>query len=172
MAYISADVYNKGIENTILKNKVVICLIKGFNATSGLAAGDILAFSEVRELSGSDVSSLEQETTPSDTLNKVGFFSSKTLTLNPIAYNRTKSNVTENSTAECFAIIPLKSNASIGTVVAYNDGKDKVFKGPTNIAEGLDLANVYLVGNLNTSVQINSASNFMFGGASITFSES
>lgn len=171
MAYISADVYNKGIENTILKNKVVICLIKGFNATSGLAAGDILAFSEVREGSGSSVSSLEQEAI-NDEINKVGFFSSKTLTLNPIAYNRTKSNVTENSTAECFAIIPLKNDATLGSVVAYNDGKDKVFKGPTNIAAGLDLANVYLVGNLNTSVQINSASNFMFGGASITFSES
>lgn len=171
MAYISADVYNKGIENTILKSKVVICLTKGFNATSGLSADDILAFSEVREGSGSSVSSLEQETTR-DEINGVGIFSSKTLTLNPIAYNRTKSNVTDNATAECFAIIPLKSDAALGSVVAYNDGKNRVFYGPTNIAAGLDLANVYLVGNLNTSVQINSASNFMFGGANITFSES
>lgn len=172
MSKINASVYKEGINNTILDadNRVIICLINE-------AEDKILAYSEIRKGQGNSVTNTEITEPPSNEpldMNSVGQFSSgeKKLTINPISYNRTKSALSDNDSdvAAKFAIIPY--TGASGSVESFDDGTQKYFWGPT--ADGLtnlNIADAYLIGDLTSTVQINSTSNFMFGGATISFSE-
>lgn len=198
MAFISHNVYNKGIENTILNNDdgyVFLALLNQAFATNDQNSGEVvfdeknvLAFSELRRGSGNIANINSNELTSdevSNTINKLGKFDKKVLSLFPIAFNRTVSRVGPNaggSTAGFFALIKYKGSGK--PVVSYSmdtedldsDGlpvqKNVCFFGP-DLADFDDKSKfeVYLIGELSTTPTINENSNFMFGGATITFKE-
>ena len=194
MAFISHNVYNKGIENTILNNDdgyVFLALLSSAFSPNDTDSGEvvferanILAFSELRRGSGSitNVSSSElaEAEANSANINKLGKFDKKVLSLFPIAFNRTVSKIEASSSAGHFALIKYKGTGK--PVVSYSmdseevgpDGlpvqKNVYFFGPDFEAADSDFE-VYLIGELSTTPTINQNSNFMFGGATITFKE-
>lgn len=191
MAYVAHNVYAEGIDKKILgTDKIYIALINNIadNTNSGVLK-NVLAVSELRQGSGSSVGSTEDLSVIPDTYNNVGNFVSKTLNLLSVSYNRTKSvkgdsnfnycgvneqDSSASTTALGFAII--RYSGTPQKLIAYQveDGgatKEVVFAGPSITNGNLDQHEVLIVGNLTSNPTINEDSNFMFGGAKITFTE-
>lgn len=191
MAYVAHNVYAEGIDKKILgTDKIYIALINNItDSTNSGVLKNVLAVSELRQGSGNSVGSTEDLSVTPNTYNNVGNFVSKTLNLLSVSYNRTKSvkgdsnfnycGVNEpdsgaSTTALGFAII--KYTGTPQKLIAYQveDGgatKEVVFAGPSITNGNLDQHEVLIVGNLTSNPTINEDSNFMFGGAKITFTE-
>ena len=191
MAYVAHSVYADGIDKKILgDDKIYIALINNItdNTNNGVLK-NVLAVSELRQGSGSSVGSTEDLINLPSTYNKVGTFDAKTLNLLSVSYNRTKSvkgdsnfnycGVNEpdsraSTTALGFAII--RYTGTTQKLIAYQveDGgsiKEVVFAGPSITNANSNEHEVLIVGNLTSTPTINEDSNFMFGGAKITFTE-
>lgn len=191
MAYVAHSVYAEGIDKKILgDDKIYIALINNItdNTNNGVLK-NVLAVSELRQGNGSSVDSTGDLSTLPNTYNKVGTFATKTLNLLSVSYNRTKSvkgddnfnycgvNESDSSastTALGFAII--RYTGTPQKLIAYQveDGgsiKEVVFAGPSITNTNLNEHEVLIVGNLTSNPTINEDSNFMFGGAKITFTE-
>ena len=197
MAYVANNVYANGINNEILNGNIYIALTNGDKGekSDDVFLKNILAVSEIRSGSGStnDTSEIIDDNINDVGTNNVGLFSNKVLNLLSISYNRTKSvegdienfpycNVNgEDGTsisrmATHFAII--KYNGSTKDLTAYqvddnvNGNTHSIkFKGPEINNTNKGQHEVLIVGNLTSTPTINEDSNFMFGGARITFSE-
>ena len=196
MAYVASDVYGNGINNEILNGeaKIYIALTSGDRTSSPDDASflkKILAVSELRSGSGSTNDSTEGVNGAPETVNNVGNFSDKILSLLSVSYNRTKSvegdaanfglcdvnnsGVSDPSkVATNFAII--KYTGEVKPLVAYqvdngNSTDNIVFSGPSINSEDASNHKVLIVGSLTSNPTINKDSNFMFGGAKITFTE-
>lgn len=197
MAYVANNVYANGINNEILAGNIYIALTNGDKGdkTDEVFLKNILAVSEIRSGSGSnnDTSEITDDNITNVETNNVGSFANKVLNLLSISYNRTKSvegdienfpycSVNEEDgtsvsrMATHFAII--KYNGSIKELTAYqvddsvNGNTHSIkFKGPEINSTNKSQHEVLIVGNLTSTPTINEDSNFMFGGARITFSE-
>ncbi len=191
MAYVAHSVYAEGIDKKILgDDKIYIALINDINDTTNNGVlKNVLAVSELRQGNGTSVDSTEELNTLPNTYNKVGNFVSKTLNLLSVSYNRTKSVKGDNNFAYCgvnepdssasttargFAII--RYTGSPTKLIAYQveDGgttKEVVFAGPSITNSNSSDHEVLIIGNLTSNPTINEDSNFMFGGAKITFTE-
>lgn len=191
MAYVAHSVYAEGIDKKILgDDKIYIALINNItdNTNNGVLK-NVLAVSELRQGSGSSVGSTEDLSVLPGTYNKVGTFATKTLNLLSVSYNRTKSVRGDNNFAYCevnepdnsasatalgFAIVRYTGNPVSLTAYEVEDGgstKKVVFAGPSITNTNLNEHEVLIVGNLTSNPTINEDSNFMFGGAKITFTE-
>ena len=192
MAYVAHSVYAEGIDKKILgDDKIYIALINNIadNTNNGVLK-NVLAVSELRQGSGSSVGSTEDLSVLPGTYNKVGTFATKTLNLLSVSYNRTKSVKGDNSNFNYCGVNEPDSSASTtalgfaiirytGTpqeLIAYQvedggDTKKVVFAGPSITNTNLNEHEVLIVGNLTSNPTINEDSNFMFGGAKITFTE-
>lgn len=191
MAYVAHSVYAEGIDKKILgDDKIYIALINNIadNTNNGVLK-NVLAVSELRQGSGSSVGSTEDLSVLPGTYNKVGTFAAKTLNLLSVSYNRTKSVKGDSNFAYCgvnepdssasttalgFAII--RYTGTPQKLIAYKvedggDTKEVVFAGPSITNTNLNENEVLIVGNLTSTPTINEDSNFMFGGAKITFTE-
>ncbi len=191
MAYVAHNVYANGINNEVLGgSNIYIALLSGEVTTSADLLTKMLAVSEVRvgALGANDtVNGSEQTGTPTAN-NKVGKFNNKSLQLSSISYNRTKSvegdtnfansavnNGTQNPSkvATHFAVVKFTGTAT--SLVSYkidNGGgstTDVKFLGPNGSTAAQH--EVLIVGNLTSQPTINADSNFMFGGATIQFTE-
>lgn len=191
MAYVAHSVYAEGINAKILgSDKIYIALINSTTQTEkNNVLKNVLAVSELRQGQGESVGSTEELDTLPGTYNNVGNFVSKTLNLLSVSYNRTKSvkgdsnfdycGVNESgsgasTTAYGFAIIRYTGTpTSLTAYQVENAGstKDIVFAGPSITSSNLDQHEVLIIGNLTSNPTINEDSNFMFGGAKITFTE-
>ena len=191
MAYVAHSVYAEGINKKILGNdKIYIALINNINDTTNNGVlKNVLAVSELRQGDGTSVDSTEELNALPNTYNKVGNFVSKTLNLLSVSYNRTKSVKGDNNFTYCgvnepdssasttalgFAII--RYTGSPTKLIAYKveDGgttKEVVFAGPSITSGNSSDHEVLIIGNLTSNPTINEDSNFMFGGAKITFTE-
>lgn len=193
MAYVASDVYENGIANEIFgENKIYIALASGDRLpteTDSDFLKKVLAVSEIRVGKGTENDTTEQQENPSDGFNNVGEFGNKVLSLLSVAYNRTKSvegddnfsycNINDSSVenkernASYFAIIKFTGDITNLTAYQVDEGAggltDIKFKGPTITSD--EEHKVLIVGNLTSSPIINQDSNFMFGGAKITFTE-
>lgn len=172
MASLSKAVYNLGLQNTILdptKSNFLALLDN---------KGNLLAYSKI--FKGTD--------------SLIGEFANGKLEIKTINYQDTASveNLTAGVQAEQFAIVSWPTDAANeGTITAYTD---QTFIGPKNLgvassvtiidedggADGADLPTstatalkAWLIGNLSATnmPMINAASNFLFSGATVTFSE-
>ena len=191
MAYVAHNVYAEGIDKKILgDDKIYIALINNItdNTNNGVLK-NVLAVSELRQGSGSSVGSTEDLSALPSTYNKVGTFATKTLNLLSVSYNRTKSVKGDNNFNYCgvnepdssasttalgFAIIRYTGTPVSLTAYEVEDGgstKKVVFAGPSITNSNLNEHEVLIVGNLTSNPTINEDSNFMFGGAKITFTE-
>lgn len=191
MANVAHSVYAEGIDKKILgDDKIYIALINNIadNTNNGVLK-NVLAVSELRQGSGSSVGSTEDLSVLPGTYNKVGTFAAKTLNLLSVSYNRTKSVKGDSNFAYCgvnepdssasttalgFAII--RYTGTPQKLIAYkvedgSDTKEVVFAGPSITNTNLNENEVLIVGNLTSTPTINEDSNFMFGGAKITFTE-
>lgn len=191
MANVAHSVYAEGIDKKILgDDKIYIALINNIadNTNNGVLK-NVLAVSELRQGSGSSVGSTEDLSVLPGTYNKVGTFAAKTLNLLSVSYNRTKSVKGDSNFAYCgvnepdssasttalgFAII--RYTGTPQKLIAYKvedggDTKEVVFAGPSITNTNLNENEVLIVGNLTSTPTINEDSNFMFGGAKITFTE-
>ena len=197
MAYVANEVYANGIINEILNGNVYIALTNGDKGskTDDVFLKSVLAVSEIRSGSGTnnDTSELTSGNINSATTNNVGTFSNKVLNLLSVSYNRTKSvegdtenfpycnvngedNTSASRTATNFAIIKYEGNAAELTAYQVDDGiggatSSIIFKGPSISNSNISKHKVLIVGDLTSQPTINEDSNFMFGGARITFSE-
>lgn len=200
MAYVANDVYANGILNEILKEdgKVYIALTNGDKGdkTDEVFLKSVLAVSELRSGNGekNDTTELTNENINNAETNNVGSFSNKTLNLLSVSYNRTKSvegdidnfsycNVNDESEgttasreATHFAIIKYEGMEADLTAYQVDDSiggstHSIIFKGPTISSSNITKHKVLIVGDLTSNPTINEDSNFMFGGARITFSE-
>lgn len=191
MAYVAHSVYAEGIDKKILgDDKIYIALINNItDNTNNVVLKNVLAVSELRQGSGSSVGSTEDLSVLPGTYNKVGTFATKTLNLLSVSYNRTKSVKGDNNFAYCgvneqdssasttalgFAIVRYTGNPVSLTAYEVEDGgsiKKVVFAGPSITNANLNEHEVLIVGNLTSNPTINEDSNFMFGGAKITFTE-
>lgn len=197
MAYVASDVYENGIKNEILSGNVYIALTNGDKGskTDDVFLKNVLAVSELRSGSGqnNDTSELTSGNINEAATNNIGSFANKVLNLLSISYNRTKSveGDTENfpycnvngddstsasRTATNFAIIKYEGNAAELTAYQVDDGiggstSSIIFKGPSINSSNISKHKVLIVGDLTSQPTINEDSNFMFGGARITFSE-
>lgn len=191
MAYVAHSVYAEGIDKKILgDDKIYIALINNINDTTNNGVlKNVLAVSELRQGNGTSVDSTEELNTLPSTYNKVGNFVSKTLNLLSVSYNRTKSvkgdsnfnycgvnepDSSASTTALGFAIIRYTGNPVSLTAYEVEDGgstKKVVFAGPSITNGNLEQHEVLIIGNLTSNPTINEDSNFMFGGAKITFTE-
>lgn len=200
MAYVANDVYANGILNEILdeNGKVYIALTNGDKGdkTDAVFLKNVLAVSELRSGNGgkNDTTELTNDNISTAETNNVGSFSNKILNLLSVSYNRTKSvegdtenfpycNVNDESTgttasrmATHFAIIKYEGNAADLTAYQVDDSAGGgthsiIFKGPTISSSNISKHKVLIVGDLTSNPTINEDSNFMFGGARITFSE-
>lgn len=191
MAYVAHSVYADGINKKILgDDKIYIALINNItDTTNSSVLKNVLAVSELRQGNGSSVDSTEDLSNIPSTYNKVGTFAAKTLNLLSVSYNRTKSVKGDNNFGYCgvnesdssasttalgFAII--RYTGTPQRLIAYQveDGgtiKEVVFAGPSIKNTNLNEHEVLIVGNLTSNPTINEDSNFMFGGAKITFTE-
>lgn len=196
MAYVAHDVYEKGINSEVFDTTkpVYIALVSSINrgANDENILKSILAVSELRAGNGTASDNTTGEQTGTPTIgNKIGSFSSKVLSLLSVPYNRTKSIEGDANFTYCdaqpsdaqgvsrvalgFAIIQFSGNAA--NLVAYevdNGGSSNTqvkFKGPVITAATANQNKVLIVGNLTSNPTINKDSNFMFGGAQITFTE-
>lgn len=191
MAYVAHSVYAEGIDKKILgDDKIYIALINNIadNTNNGVLK-NVLAVSELRQGSGSSVGSTEDLSVLPGTYNKVGTFAAKVLNLLSVSYNRTKSvkgdsnfgycgvnepDSSASTTALGFAIIRYTGTPKELTAYQVEDGgntKKVVFAGPSITNGNLNEHEVLIVGNLTSNPTINEDSNFMFGGAKITFTE-
>lgn len=191
MAYVAHSVYAEGIDKKILgDDKIYIALINNIadNTNNGVLK-NVLAVSELRQGSGSSVGSTEDLSVLPGTYNKVGTFAAKVLNLLSVSYNRTKSvkgdsnfgycgvnepDSSASTTAFGFAIIRYTGTPKELTAYQVEDGgntKKVVFAGPSITNGNLNEHEVLIVGNLTSTPTINEDSNFMFGGAKITFTE-
>ena len=113
------------------------------------------------------------------------------MSLLSISYNRTKSvegdekfsyceindgdNHNASKIATSFAIIKFSGNEEELTAYQVDNGGGELssikFKGPTLTNNNKDQHKVLIVGNLTSNPTINEDSNFMLGGAKITFTE-
>lgn len=200
MAYVANDVYANGILNEILSNNgnVYIALTNGDKGEKADAVflKNVLAVSELRSGSGgiNDTTEITSENIEQAGMNNVGSFSNKILNLLSVSYNRTKSvegdtdnfpycNVNDESTgtsaprtATHFAIIKYEGSAAELTAYQVDDSAGGgthsiIFKGPAINSSNISKHKVLIVGDLTSNPTINEDSNFMFGGARITFSE-
>lgn len=191
MAYVAHNVYAEGIDKKILgDDKIYIALINNItDNTNNSVLKNVLAVSELRQGSGSSVGSTEDLNDLPGTYNKVGTFAAKTLNLLSVSYNRTKSvkgddnfkycgvnepDSSASTTALGFAIIRYTGTPQKLTAYQVEDGgntKKVVFAGPSITNTNLNEHEVLIVGNLTSNPTINEDSNFMFGGAKITFTE-
>lgn len=198
MAYVASDVYENGIKNEIFgENKIYIALASGDRSTTDTDADadflkKVLAVSEIRVGKGDENDTDEQVENTTGVFNNVGEFSQKVLSLLSVAYNRTKSvegdtnnfshcdvnnpSITEKDrNAKFFAIIKFENPATPLTAYQKENGagglENIVFNGPTITTENVEKHKVLIVGNLTSTPIINQDSNFMFGGAKITFTE-
>ena len=191
MAYVAHSVYADGIDKKILgEDRIYIALINNISdTTNNNVLKNVLAVSELRQGTGTSVDSTEELNTLPSTYNKVGNFVSKTLNHLSASYNRTKSVKGDSNFSYCgvndpdsgasttalgFAII--KYTGSPIKLIAYKveDGgseKEVVFAGPSITNSNLSEHEVLIIGNLTSNPTINEDSNFMFGGAKITFTE-
>lgn len=196
MAYVAHDVYQNGINSEVFNTTkpVYIALVSNINRGSSdeNILKSILAVSELRAGNGSASDNQTGEQTGTPTIgNKIGSFNSKVLSLLSVPYNRTKSIEGDTNFTYCdaqdsskpgvnrvavgFAIIQFTGNAT--DLVAYevdNGGSSNTqvkFKGPVITAATANKNKVLIVGNLTSNPTINKDSNFMFGGAQITFTE-
>jgi hypothetical protein len=195
MAYVASDVYENGIASEVFGDNIYIALAagdRGPTETDPEFLRKILAVSEIRKGRGVVNVTDEQEEEPSDVYNNVGEFRSKVLSLLSVAYNRTKSvegdttnfsycdvNAPGDSekirNARHFAII--KFDGPVVPLTAYqvdngDEGTTDIkFNGPTITTDNQGQHKVLIVGNLTSNPTINKDSNFMFGGAKITFTE-
>lgn len=191
MAYVAHNVYAEGIDKKILgDDKIYIALINNItdNTDKGVLK-NVLAVSELRQGSGSSVGSTEDLSVLPGTYNKVGTFDAKTLNLLSVSYNRTKSVKGDNNFNYCgvnepdssasttaFGFAIIRYTGTPQKLIAYRvedggDTKEVVFAGPSITNDNLDKHEVLIVGNLTSTPTINEDSNFMFGGAKITFTE-
>ena len=191
MAYVAHNVNAEGIDKKILgDDKIYIALINNItdNTNNGVLK-NVLAVSELRQGSGNSVDSTEDLSALPSTYNKVGTFATKTLNLLSVSYNRTKSvkgdsnfdycgvnepDSSASTTALGFAIIRYTGTPQKLTAYQVEDGgstKNVVFAGPSITNTNLNEHEVLIVGNLTSNPTINEDSNFMFGGAKITFTE-
>lgn len=197
MAYVANEVYANGIINEILSGNVYIALTNGDKGSKNddVFLKSVLAVSEIRSGSGAnnDTSELTSGNINDATTNNVGTFSNKVLNLLSVSYNRTKSvegdtenfpycnvngedNTSASRTATNFAIIKYEGNAAELTAYQVDDGiggatSSIIFKGPSISSSNISKHKVLIVGDLTSQPTINEDSNFMFGGARITFSE-
>lgn len=197
MAYVASDVYENGIKNEILSGNVYIALTNGDKGskTDDVFLKNVLAVSELRSGRGqnNDTSELTSGNINEATTNNIGSFANKVLNLLSISYNRTKSvegdmenfsycnvngedNTSAPRTATNFAIIKYEGNAAELTAYQVDDGiggttSSIIFKGPSINSNNISKHKVLIVGDLTSQPTINEDSNFMFGGARITFSE-
>lgn len=200
MAYVANEVYANGILNEILSDsgKIYIALTNGDKGdkTDAVFLKNVLAVSELRSGNGekNDTTELTNENISTADTNNVGSFSNKILNLLSVSYNRTKSvegdienfsycNVNDESegttasrVATNFAIIKYEGNAANLTAYQVDDNvgggtHSIIFKGPTISSNNISKHKVLIVGDLTSNPTINEDSNFMFGGARITFSE-
>ncbi len=191
MAYVAHSVYADGIDKKILgDDKIYIALINNISdTTTNNVLKNVLAVSELRQGNGTSVDSTEELNTLPGTYNKVGNFVSKTLNLLSVSYNRTKSVKGDSSFNYCgvnepdsgasttalgFAIIRYTGNPARLIAYKVEDGgseKEVVFAGPSITSGNLSDHEVLIIGNLTSNPTINEDSNFMFGGAKITFTE-
>ena len=191
MAYVAHSVYAEGIDKKILgDDKIYIALINNISDTTNNGVlKNVLAVSELRQGYGTSVDSTEELNTLPSTYNKVGNFVSKTLNLLSVSYNRTKSVKGDNNFSYCgvnepdssasttalgFAIIRYTGNPTKLTAYQVEDGgstKEVVFAGPSITNGNSSEHEVLIIGNLTSNPTINEDSNFMFGGAKITFTE-
>ena len=192
MAYVAHSVYADGINKKILgtDSKIYIALINRIDQTSTAEVlKNVLAVSELRQGIGDSVTSTEELSDLSGTYNNVGKFVAKTLNLLSIPYNRTKSvkgdinfnycgvndpDGSASTTAYGFAIISYTGTAQKLTAYQVEDGgstKNVVFAGPSITSGNVNDHEVLIIGNLTSTPTINEDSNFMFGGAKITFTE-
>lgn len=197
MAYVASDVYKNGIENEILSGNVYIALTNGDKGskTDDVFLKNVLAISELRSGGGqnNDTSELTSGNINEATTNNIGSFANKVLNLLSISYNRTKSveGDTENfpycnvngedsaaasRTATNFAIVKYEGSSAELTAYQVDDGiggatSSIIFKGPSISSSNISKHKVLIVGDLTSQPTINEDSNFMFGGARITFSE-
>lgn len=196
MAYVAHDVYQNGINSEVFnpEKPIYIALVSSIDrgASDENILRSILAVSELRSGSGTASDNTTSEETGTPTIqNKIGSFNSKVLSLLSVPYNRTKSiegdsnftycNAQDSTTqgvsrvAQGFAIIQFTGNAA--DLVAYevdNGGSSNTqikFKGPVITSATASQNKVLIVGNLTSNPTINKDSNFMFGGAQITFTE-
>ena len=199
MAYVANEVYANGIMNEILSDsgKIYIALTSGDKGESNDAVflKNVLAVSELRSGGGANnnTSELTNENIDNADMNNVGSFANKILNLLSVSYNRTKSvegdagnfpycnvngedNTSASRMATHFAIIKYDGPAETLTAYQVDDSigggtHSIVFKGPTITSSNISKHKVLIVGNLTSNPTINEDSNFMFGGARITFSE-
>lgn len=192
MAYVAHSVYADGINKKILgtDSKIYIALINRIDQTSTEEVlKNVLAVSELRQGIGDSVTSTEELSDLPGTYNNVGKFVAKTLNLLSVPYNRTKSvkgdsnfnycgvndpDGSASTTAYGFAIISYTGTAQKLTAYQVEDGsstKNVVFAGPSITSGNVNDHEVLIIGNLTSTPTINEDSNFMFGGAKITFTE-
>lgn len=196
MAYVDSDVYENGIATEIFgENNIYIALASGDRSSTDIDADflkKVLAVSEIRAGRGDANDTDEQVENITGDPNNVGEFSQKVLSLLSVAYNRTKSvegdtnnfshcdvnnpSITEKDrNAKFFAIIKFEDPATSLTAYQKENGAEGldniVFNGPTITTENVGRHKVLIVGNLTSAPIINQDSNFMFGGAKITFTE-
>lgn len=167
MAYLNPKVYLNGLSSE-LEGNVFIALTNTAIANDILKASDIVAISEIRKSLGTTAINNELVSAQSKCSgNNIANYNSKVLTINNIGYSRTLSLVNSDNggSATNFAICKLGSDNGENKV-AYTGA---YFFGPI-CAEDSDYE-VVIAGALSQTATLNSNSNFMFSGASITFEE-
>lgn len=166
MAYLNPKVYLNGLSSE-LKDEVFIALTNTAITEASLNASDIIAVSEIRKGLGTTAINSEQTAEQKEISgNNIASYDSKVLTINNVGYSRTLSLVTDSDSGSAtnFAICKLGDD----------DGENKTaysgayFFGP-NLTESS--YEVVIAGALSQTATLNSNSNFMFSGASITFEE-
>lgn len=169
MAYLNPKVYLNGL-NSELTGEVFIALTNTDITSDTLDVSNIVAVSEIRKGLGTTVVNTELTSVQDQASNNnIASYNNKVLTINNIGYSRTLSLVDDssngNGSATNFAICKLGGNTG-GNKVAYTGA---YFFGPT-CSEGTSYE-VVIAGALSQTATLNSNSNFMFSGASITFEE-
>lgn len=165
MAYLNPNVYLNGL-NSELSEKCFIALVSNKVSSTTLNGSDIIAFSEIRKGLGDSCDNTALSEAPEEVSdNNIASYDNKVLTINSIGYSRTTSIASDsNNTAMYFAIC--KAGDMGENKIAYTGAN---FYGPT--IEDNSIFEVIISGALSTSATLNSNSNFMFSGASISFSE-
>lgn len=167
MAYLNPNVYLNGL-NSELEDNVFIALTNTSITNSTLAASSIIAISEIRKGLGTAADNNEQTSEQSSaSSNNIASYEDKVLTINNIGYSRTLSLVTDSTSGSAtnFAICKLGDDAGENKT-AYSGA---YFFGPKCSKDSS--YEVVIAGALSQTATLNSNSNFMFSGASITFEE-
>lgn len=167
MAYLNPKVYLNGLSSE-LKDDVFIALTKTAITNSTLNTSNIVAISEIRKGLGTTAVNNEQTSEQFEySGNNIANYDSKVLTINNVGYSRTLSLVgsDDSGSATNFAICKLGNNIGENKI-AYTGA---YFFGP-KCAKNSSYE-VVIAGALSQTATLNSNSNFMFSGASITFEE-